>query len=454
MAATYRAKRIPTKIRRFRNAAGRFREGRERGYDAGYRNGYAVGLEEGRAGYHTPFEGTSIIIPTFNQLDYLRECVESIRRHTDVPFEIIVIDNGSTDGTDEYLRKMSGAVRFKRSDRNIGFAGGVNQGLMMARGTTLLFLNNDTIVTENWLPNLLTCLRSDARFGLVGPVTNYISGDQLIETSYGSVEEMHAFAKAYNRSDAGRWTPTDRLTGFCVLMTRDMFRRLGYLDEGFEIGNCEDDDYGLRARLLGAELIIAKDTFIHHAGSKTTKSIADFARIYEQNLQFYRNKWGDTAALADEISRLRNGLAIRANDMYPSHVTVRGVSDQTYWIENGYKYRLAATADAEAVRLSQIDLRNWPEGGTLTGEQYASKLAAVTDPAVEGGVPADGAIVRDRSGNVYQFRGGKLHRFATEWAIRAWGLDRRGAVMLDEAALRFPAGLTIIAPPIIRADNI
>ena len=230
------------------------KQGRRDGYNAGYNQGFNKGHEDGyirgkivgAESFGLPFEGTSVIIPTYNQVHYLKECIESIRLYTHQPYELIIIDNSSDDGTAEYLKSTEG-IRYRINSDNLGFAGAVNQGLMMARGTTLLILNNDSVVTSNWLFNLLHCLHSDPQIGIVGPVTNYISGDQLIETKYTNITEMQQFAQNYNQSDASKWVVTGRLTGFCMLMRREVFMRLGYFDEGFEIGNCEDDDYGLRA---------------------------------------------------------------------------------------------------------------------------------------------------------------------------------------------------------------
>lgn len=434
-----------------------FNEGFDKGYDAGHDRGYALGFERGQAEWNERFEGTSIVIPTYNQLEYLKACIDSIHKYTPERHEIIIIDNGSTDGTDQYLKSLFGNIRYKISKQNLGFAGGVNQGLMMARGSMLLFLNNDTIVTQNWLSNLLACLHGDEKYGLVGPVTNYISGDQLIETSYQTIDEMHRFAASFNRSDRGRWVSTNRLTGFCVLMKREFFQRLGYLDEGFEIGNCEDDDYGLRAQLLGADLIIANDTFLHHAGSKTIQRLtpSQFDEIYEKNKQFYRDKWGHTPSLLAEISAIRNGNALQTNDLYPTHVIVKGSGPALYWVEHGVLHPLEQSADFVFTRLAQTDLRNWPIGDALANEQVNQKIASLSSASPPTQSLADGALVKTPDGNVYQHKLGKLHRFITPWALTAWHLNERHMTALSKAEKkRYPEGIPIMAPPVIRASNL
>ncbi|WP_127578833.1 glycosyltransferase family 2 protein [Paenibacillus koleovorans] len=426
------------------------------GFNIGYTKGHELGLEKGAWAIAHPFEGTSIVIPTYNQHRYLKECIESIEQFTPEPHEIIVVDNGSTDGTAEYLQSLKpGTVRFKICPENLGFAGGVNQGLMMARGTSLMFLNNDTIVTQHWLSNLLACMRACGSYGLIGPLTNYISGDQLIETSYKSIEEMHRFAATINRSSPEKWRATGRLTGFCVLMTRETFRRLGYLDEGFEIGNCEDDDYGFRTRLLGLELIIAHDTFIHHVGSTTIKTLTpeQFEEMYGRNLAFYSSKWGETHILLQETHARWDGEATRTIDLYPSHVVVQGAGEARYWIEGGRRFPLRADVDAPSTRISQIDVRNWPVGETLSQAQLQEKLAAVA-PSEHGELP-DGALARTKDGYLYQRKGQKLHRIATEWAAEAWRLKDRPVRMLSrEEKASYPEGMPIIAPPILKAAHL
>ena len=107
---------------------------------------------------------TSIIVVTFNQLEYTRQCVESIRRMTDERYELIFVDNASTDGTDRYLHSVSGA-KVIVNDENRGFPAAVNQGIEVATGQQILLLNNDTIVTTGWLRRLSTPQRRQDRSG-------------------------------------------------------------------------------------------------------------------------------------------------------------------------------------------------------------------------------------------------------------------------------------------------
>nr|WP_275983948.1 glycosyltransferase family 2 protein [Paenibacillus hamazuiensis] len=443
------------KIRRTgrRSVAPGRQNGFHTGYKAGYDAGYNIGFDAGLTNFHQPFSGTSIIIPTFNQVELLRDCIESIIAHTPEPHEIIVVDNASTDGTAEYLYSLRHQIRFRINPANMGFAGGVNQGLKMARGETLLILNNDTVVTQGWLANMLRCLNSDGRIGLVGPMTNYISGKQLLNVSYGSIAEMHRFAEMFNRPDPARWRRTDRITGFCVLLRRELFARLGYFDEGFEKGNCEDDDFCLRVKLLGHDLVIAGDVFIHHVGSVSMKALgAEMNEVYGKNLEFYGQKWGNLPEITEE-ARLLSSEGKSMLDFYPREAIVCGNQGMRYWLDGGGR-RPILEQDGQlspAVRLSHVELRSWPLGEAVS---EAAVRERISQTAGQTGI-REGALLQGESGRIYRYEQGSLRRIVSELALTVWGFDRSETIAAGDAELAsLPKGLPIIAPISIMAENL
>ena len=237
---------------------------------------------------------TSIIIATFNQLWATRQCVDSILIRTDEDIELIFVDNGSADGTPEYLQSIPGAKVILNSD-NRGFAPAVNQGLKVATGQQLLLLNNDCIVTTGWLDGLLEALHDDPANGLVGPVSNNVSGEQQIPVTYSDLTSLDGFA--WDLRSHRQLTETDRLVGFCLLFRREVMDRIGLLDEQFEVGCFEDDDFCRRAQAVGFRSVIANHVFVHHFGSATFRgSGADFAGIMAKNEQRYRSKWNSSTA--------------------------------------------------------------------------------------------------------------------------------------------------------------
>lgn len=235
---------------------------------------------------------TSIIILTFNKLEYTKKCVESIRKYTDSKtYEIIVVDNCSTDGTPQWLLKQGDIVKILNNE-NLGFPKGCNQGLEIATGDNLLLLNNDVIVTPNWLPNLIKALYCSSKVGAVGPVTNHASYGQKIDVDYESDEGIIPFSRSYNVSDASKWKKRLKLIGFCLLFKREVFEEVGYLDERFTPGNYEDDDYCIRIIRKGYELLVCEDTFIHHYGSMSFgKESETLKQLYLTNYSKFKQKW-------------------------------------------------------------------------------------------------------------------------------------------------------------------
>ena len=252
---------------------------------------------------------TSILIATHNQLECTRQCLDSIRRFTDEAYEIVVVDNASTDGTVEYLRSMA-AIRLIVNETNRGFPAAVNQAIAVARGSQVLLLNNDTIVTTGWLRRMLRALGSEPAIGLVGPCSNLVSGPQQVATSYHQLGALDGFAWDWGKAHEGQRLEVTRLVGFCLLIKRAVIGTIGVLDERFGMGCFEDDDYCLRAIQAGFRAVIAADAFIHHHGGQTMRAgSVDFSRLMAENERKFREKWSRPAVLADDGVQTAVGAA-------------------------------------------------------------------------------------------------------------------------------------------------
>ncbi len=234
---------------------------------------------------------TSLIILTMNNLDRTVKCLESIRKYTSQPYELIFVDNGSTDGTPDYLKQFPD-VRLILNQHNKGFAGGTNQGMKLAQGQQLLLLNNDTIVSHRWLDNLLKALQLKPRVGMVGPLSNQTIPPQQYSPPYTNDSQYHRFAANFNRHNPAKWKTVQALSGFCLLFKREVLEKIGYMDERFIIGNYEDIDYCYRASLAGYTLLAAGDTFVHHEGNSSFKNNnLDYSTIFLQNRNKFIEKW-------------------------------------------------------------------------------------------------------------------------------------------------------------------
>ncbi len=239
---------------------------------------------------------TSIVILTFNQLEFTKLCVESIIKLTPEPHEIIFVDNGSKDGTVRWLKTQCihhHNFRLIRNKTNKGFAAGCNQGIEASCGEYILLLNNDVIVTKNWLRGMLECLKSDPKAGIAGPMTNNISGPQRVPTvAYDSLEDLPGYAEQFFHTHRYRRILNQRIVGFCMLFHRNLVERIGMLDASFGTGNFEDDDFCLRSVLHGYHNYIAADVFIHHFGSRSfVGNNIDYQDVLNNNKTFFLSKW-------------------------------------------------------------------------------------------------------------------------------------------------------------------
>ena len=248
----------------------------------------------------TPIPRASIVVVTFDNLALNRLCLESALATTARDVELIVVDNASTDGTLAYLEQLAareGRVHVIANQSNLGFAPAVNRGLARARGDVLVVLNNDTIVPPQWLERLERRLLDDRTVGLVGPTTNDAGNEAEVETGYATYAEFLEFARKRAIEGANRLVDLPVATMFCTAMRRDVFDRIGYLDEQFEMGLFEDDDYSMRIRDAGYRVVLAEDAFIHHFGEGTFGSLVptgEHAALFEANRRRFEGKWGVT----------------------------------------------------------------------------------------------------------------------------------------------------------------
>lgn len=244
----------------------------------------------------------SIIILTYNNLHFTVECIKSIRTFTNEgEYEIIVVDNNSTDETRKWLKDQKD-IKYILNDKNEGFPKGVNIGINATDGTTdILMLNNDTIVTPNWLEGLKRALYSGENIGAVGAVSNSVANQQDIQAAYKNIDEMLAFAVERNQLYEKVWENKVLLIGFCFLVKREVVNKVGVLDEIYTPGNYEDCDYSLRIIEEGYKLLLCHDVFIHHAGSATFRAFPEMYSFFGKNREKFDNKWGWDHGLVSDL---------------------------------------------------------------------------------------------------------------------------------------------------------
>jgi glycosyltransferase involved in cell wall biosynthesis len=178
--------------------------------------------------------------------------------------------------------------------QNAGFARACNQGLAIARGNLLVLLNNDALVPPGWLSQLRIAL-ADPSVGLAGPVTNRIGNEAEVEVAYATWGDFLGEAATRAREHSGEVTDIGTVTMFCMAMRRDTLDRIGPLDQRFEIGLLEDDDYSLRARACGLRTVCVHGLLVHHFGETSFGGLVptgEYGHILAANKERFEEKWG------------------------------------------------------------------------------------------------------------------------------------------------------------------
>lgn len=234
----------------------------------------------------------SIIVVNYNSRAYLGSCLESLQSNTDLPHEIIVVDNRSEDDSIPFLsRQRRSNLRIIANDANLGFAAACNQGMAQARGEILVTMNPDVLVPPGWLSRMAWHLHHNPGALAVGPKGIGISGRQApLPLSFSS--DFKAAARKFATVYARQSEPTKCLIGCLFLFDRRLIKEIGPFDEKLALG-ADDFDLALRIRQAGHELRIARDVLIKHFVhvSFNNSNPAACKRLEDASYQHFYAKW-------------------------------------------------------------------------------------------------------------------------------------------------------------------
>lgn len=202
----------------------------------------------------------NFIIPVFNQLSFTARCLASLNE-TGIPDStIIVVDNGSTDGTREFLQARAG-LKVVTNETNRGCACGWNQGVIAAEAAWLVIMNNDVVVAPGFLEGLVA-FAEETGHHIVSPAM--CEGDLDYDLAAFADSYLRAMRLAMRRGCA---------SGVCFMVHRRVFARIGLFDKKLGLAGYEDEDFFRRARRAGFQLAVTGRAFLHHFGSVTQKTV-------------------------------------------------------------------------------------------------------------------------------------------------------------------------------------
>jgi len=216
----------------------------------------------------------SIIIVNYNGKSFLYDCLYSLYSITYDDYEVILIDNHSSDGSVDFVKQNFPNVVIKQLEQNFGFAKANNIGADIAKGDLLLFLNNDTKVTEEFLEPLVTEMKSD----------EIAICQSLLLKPDGEVDSAGDFVDKYGRAYNSKKIPHNTSSilsarGACMLVKKDVFDVLGKFDERFFV-SFEDVDLGWRAWIYGYKVVVVPKSIVYHYGGGTVLTMSDEIKFH------------------------------------------------------------------------------------------------------------------------------------------------------------------------------
>ena len=242
-----------------------------------------------------------IIIPNWNGEKHLKNCLSSLQAQTYSNYEVILVDNGSTDNSVQYLRENFPNVKIIKLNKNMGYGVAINSGLKQSNAKYIVVLNNDTTVEPNWLSELVTVTESDERIGSCQSKILSLSDPTVIDAVGLSINnDGEAQQVGHLIKDKGQYNQIKEVLGACsatVLYLRGALSQIGMFDSDF-FAYYEDVDVALRLKNAGWKCMYVPTAIVYHIGSATAKEQSPLKTyLLQRNNYFYRIKNSPTSLL-------------------------------------------------------------------------------------------------------------------------------------------------------------
>lgn len=234
-------------------------------------------------------------MPVWNQYTFTKDCIDSILKNTPISYRLIIIDNASDNATRQYLEELkqigNPPVLMERNEKNLGFVKAVNKGIAISDAPYICILNNDTLVTKDWLEIMIDIMDAQGDIGIVNPSSNTL-GQRPLEG-----EPLELYAKEL-KSQSAEFVELGAAVGFCMLVKRMVIEKIGLFDEIYGMGNFEDTDFSRRTIKEGYKCVRACGAYVYHRENLSFNKLNTFDRDFKRNREIFEFRWGKPKRVA------------------------------------------------------------------------------------------------------------------------------------------------------------
>ncbi len=246
-------------------------------------------------------KGVSIVIAVCNMLPFTRLCLDYIRKNTTVPYELVIVDNGSTDGTREYIDELSSDldINYLRNETNLGPIIAMNQGIRLSKYEYICQIHNDVIIFEKgWLKKIVSIMEQDPKIGIASPAgRQHIRGDSSCDEA---TLKHNILSAGLNEPMKNEVEDIAVIDGMCFVFTKGLVEEIGGLDEVYGMMHFYDMDFSL-ASLKAGYRNVAVNILTFHIGNGGATRRSDFykrlvpqdLKLYNRNSAIFKKKWKD-----------------------------------------------------------------------------------------------------------------------------------------------------------------
>ncbi|NJD76620.1 MAG: glycosyltransferase family 2 protein [Candidatus Methanoperedens sp.] len=240
-----------------------------------------------------PKPTVSIIILNWNGKRYLETCLSSLLQQTYKDIEIIFVDNGSLDGSVEFVKSKYPEIIILKHQKNLGFAMGINSGIMASSGKYIATINNDTEADKEWIKRLVSVMESNVRIGsCASKMLRYYERDIIDSVGIVVYQNGNAYDRGAQDKDVGQYSSQEEIFGACAgaaLYRKEMLDEIGLFDKTY-FAYFEDVDLSFRMHLFGWKCIYVPEAVVYHMHSATSKRQSPFKIFYCERNKLW-NTW-------------------------------------------------------------------------------------------------------------------------------------------------------------------